>query len=86
MWKYTMEVFGLMCGMCESSVNDAIRRSFDVKKVTTTRSKNQTIIITAQDIPEEALRKCIEPLGHDVGKITKEPYEKKGFLAGLFGK
>ena len=25
MWKYTVRVTGMMCGMCESHVNDAVR-------------------------------------------------------------
>jgi len=33
MWKYTVRVTGMMCGMCESHVNDAVRRAFPVKKV-----------------------------------------------------
>ena len=24
MWKYTVEVNGMMCGMCEAHVNDAV--------------------------------------------------------------
>ena len=26
MWKYTVQVNGMMCGMCESHVNDAVRK------------------------------------------------------------
>ena len=26
MWKYTVEVNGMMCGMCEAHVNDAVRK------------------------------------------------------------
>ena len=25
MWKYTVQVNGMMCGMCESHVNDAVQ-------------------------------------------------------------
>ena len=31
MWKYTIQVDGMMCGMCESHVNDAVRIAFLVK-------------------------------------------------------
>ena len=34
MTKYTLVVDGMMCGMCESHVNDAVRKAFPVKKVT----------------------------------------------------
>ena len=33
MIKYTLAVDGMMCGMCEAHVNDAVRRAFAVKKV-----------------------------------------------------
>ena len=41
MWKYTIQVDGMMCGMCESHVNDAVRKAFPVKKVTSSRSKKR---------------------------------------------
>ena len=34
MIKTTVKVDGMMCGMCESHVNDAVRKAFQVKKVT----------------------------------------------------
>lgn len=43
MWKYTVEVNGMMCGMCEAHVNDAVRKACPVKKVSSSRSKNQTV-------------------------------------------
>ena len=33
MVKTTLGIDGMMCGMCESHMNDAIRNNFDVKKV-----------------------------------------------------
>ena len=34
MTQTTIKIDGMMCGMCESHVNDAISRAFKVKKVT----------------------------------------------------
>ena len=73
MWKYTVRVTGMMCGMCESHVNDAVRRAFPVKKVTSSRSKKETTVIA-----ETAIRAT----GYDAGEIRKEPWGKKG----LFGR
>ncbi|EKC59112.1 Copper chaperone, partial [human gut metagenome] len=39
MVKTTLKIDGMMCGMCESHVNDAIRNAFPVKKVTSSHSK-----------------------------------------------
>lgn len=80
MWKYTVEVNGMMCGMCEAHTNDAIRRAFPVKKVTSSHGKNQTVFTVEDEIDEEILRKTITNLGYDVGTITKEPYKKRGFF------
>ena len=32
MWKYTVEVSGMVCGMCEAHVNDAVRKGCPVKR------------------------------------------------------
>ena len=83
MWKYTLQVDGMMCGMCESGVNSAVRKDFDIKSVKSSHSKGITEIISQQELDEQALRKTIEGLGHGVGEIKKEPYTKKKLL-GLF--
>ena len=52
MIQTTLKIDGMMCGMCESHINDAIRKAFSVKKVTSSHSKGQTVILTEQDIDE----------------------------------
>ena len=79
MWKYTVDVTGMMCGMCESHTNDAIRKNFDVKKVTSIHSKNPTVIIGENEIDPGAMKKVITDLGYDMGDIRKET-AKKGLL------
>ena len=81
MLKITVQVDGMMCGMCESHVNDAVRKTFQVKKVTSSHSKGQTVILSENDIDEGALRLAIGATGYEVKAISREPYEKKG----LFG-
>ncbi len=80
MTKITVKVDGMICGMCESHVNDAIRRAFPVKKVTSSHSKGQTVILTENDIDEDALRSVIGATGYEVKAVSKEPYEKKGLF------
>ncbi len=48
MVKTTLGIDGMMCGMCESHMNDAIRNNFDVKKVTSSHSKKQTEVISGK--------------------------------------
>ncbi|MDO4830030.1 MAG: heavy metal-associated domain-containing protein [Clostridia bacterium] len=81
MVKTTVEIDGMMCGMCESHINDAIRQNFKVKKVKSSHAKGQTEIITENDIDEEKLRKTIEHTGYKVVSVSKLPYEKKGLFS-----
>ncbi len=80
MTKITVKVDGMMCGMCESHVNDAVRRAFPVKKVISSHSKGQTVILTENDIDEDALRSAIGATGYEVKAVSREPYEKKGLF------
>lgn len=86
MVKTTVGVDGMMCGMCESHVNEAVRRAFDgeVKKVSSSHSKKQTEIISEEALDEEKLKEAINATGYTVVSVAHEPYEKKGF--SLFGK
>ena len=44
MLKITLGVDGMMCGMCESHVNDAVRKAFPVKKVTSSHGKEASAL------------------------------------------
>ena len=78
MIKTTLKIDGMMCGMCESHVNDAVRKAFPVKKVTSSHGKGQTVILTEQDLDEQAVRDAVNATGYTVTSFSKEPYEKKG--------
>ena len=81
MEKITVEVSGMMCGMCEAHINDAVRKAFpDVEKVNSSRAKNQTEIISKNPLDEEKLKTVIADTGYEVGAICTEPYEKKGLF------
>jgi copper chaperone CopZ len=84
MVKTIVGIDGMMCGMCEAHVNDAIRKEFDVKKVEASRSKKQAEIISEQELDAEKLKKVVADTGYTFTGVTSEPYEKKGF--SLFGK
>jgi copper chaperone CopZ len=81
MIKIVLTVDGMMCGMCESHINDAVRNAFSVKKVTSSHTKGQTVILTELDIDDDTLRKVIDKTGYTVVSITKEPYVKKGVFS-----
>ena len=82
MIQYTIAVEGMACSMCEAHINDAVRKAFPVKKVTSSRSKKETTVLTETELDEDALRAVISATGYEVGEIRKEPWAKKG----LFGR
>lgn len=82
MVKTTLKIDGMMCGMCESHVNDAIRGAFQVMKVTSSHSKGETVIISEEALPEAKIKEVLQPTGYELKGISSEPYEKKG----LFGR
>ena len=83
MYKTTVDVEGMMCGMCESHINDAVRAAVNPTKVTSSRKKKVTEIISENELDEEAVKKAIADTGYEVKGYKSEPYEKKGKLFGL---
>ena len=79
MVKITLEIEGMACGMCESHINDAVRKAFEVKKVSSSHTKGKTEILAESPLEEEKLKAAIEATGYTVRSIRTEPYEKKGF-------
>ena len=84
MLKTTLEIDGMMCGMCESHMNDLIRQKFNVKKVSSSHSKGITEIISEESLDEDKLREEITGIGYTLKAVNIEEYVKKGF--SLFGR
>lgn len=83
MIQTTLKINGMACGMCESHVNDAIRNAFSVKKVTSSHSKGETVILSEQPLDESLLRSTITATGYELQSVRSAPYEKKRL--SLFG-
>ncbi len=79
MVKITVKIDGMMCGMCEAHINDAVRQNFKVKKVTSSHSKGKTEILAEIPLDHAKLKEIIDKSGYTVTGIHTEPYEKKGF-------
>ena len=82
MVQITLKIDGMRCGMCESHINDAIRRFFPVKKVKSSHAKGETVILADGAIREEELKAAVAGTGYTVLSVKQAPYEKKG----LFGR
>ena len=85
MVKITVGIEGMACGMCEAHINEAVRNAFQVKKVTSSHTKKQTVILAEQDIPEEELKSVVAKAGYEAISVNSEPYEKKGLFSALRG-
>ena len=85
MVKITVDIEGMTCGMCEAHINETVRNAFQVKKVTSSHTKKQTVIITEKDIPEQELKDAIAKTGYEVVSVSSEPYEKKGLFSVFMG-
>ncbi|MDO4564566.1 MAG: heavy metal-associated domain-containing protein [Clostridia bacterium] len=81
MIKTVVKVGGMMCGMCESHINDAIRRDFQVKKVSSNHGKGETEIISPAALDEQKLKETIEATGYDCVSIVSAPYERRGLFS-----
>lgn len=85
MKKYVLNVDGMMCGMCEAHVNDAVRKAANVQKVTSSHSSGKTEITCDDSIDIEAVKAAIEKEGYKVSAVTEEA-KSEGLLSKLFKK
>ena len=83
MIQTTVQVSGMACSMCEAHVNDAVRSALNVKKVTSSHVKGETVILSDEPLDEGKLRETINATGYQVGGISSAPYEKKGLFSFL---
>ena len=83
MTKTVLKIDGMMCGMCESHMNDAIRNAFEVKKVSSSHAKGETEIISEEPLDEKKLTEVVKNTGYTLNGISSEPYQKEGVFSFL---
>ena len=76
-----LKVQGMMCGMCESHINDVVRKTAQVNKVSSSHTRGETVIVSEQELDIETLKQAIAATGYTVTGAETRPYEKKGFFA-----
>ena len=70
--KTTLKIDGMMCTMCESHINEAIRKAFKVKKVKSSHTNGTTVIISEHRLDDELLKKTIADTGYELKSISFE--------------
>lgn len=81
MYKITLVIDGMKCGMCEAHVNDYIRKNFNVKKVKSSHIKKETVILSQENINEEDIKKVLSSTGYNIISYKTENYEKKSLFS-----
>ena len=76
MLKTVLKIDGMMCGMCESHMNDLIRKHCKVKKVSSSAKKGETVVISEEALDIPMLEKEIKEIGYELVSHTSEPYDK----------
>ena len=83
MIETTVKIDGMMCGMCETHVSDAIRRALRVKKVSASHSRGTAVILSEAPL-DGTLRRAIDETGYKALDVSAREAEKKRGLFGLF--
>ena len=86
MIKTTVEISGMVCGMCEAHINDAIRAAFPVKKVVSSRAKGETVILSEAPLEHQKLKQTIAATGYVMLSVREETAQRRSLLARLAGR
>lgn len=82
MIKTTLKIEGMMCGMCEAHVCDAIRKAVpSAKKVSASRRKREASFLTEDAVNAELLKATINETGYTCLSVESASYEKKGLFS-----
>ncbi len=77
-----LTVEGMMCGMCESHVADALRKVPGVEKASASRSKREARVVCGPEVTDEALLAAVNATGYEASNVREEA---DGPKKGLFG-
>lgn len=80
MVKTIVGVDGMMCAMCESHINEAVRKGCSVKKVTSDHRKGVTVILSESFLDPRQVTEVILSTGYRVSSLHEAPYQKKGWF------
>ena len=77
MYETDLKIDGMMCGMCENHINDAIRGAFKVRKVSSSHRSGTARVISEESLDEAVLKKLIDSTGYTLRSVSSRPCLKK---------
>ncbi len=80
MVKITMNVEGMACPRCEAHMVQAIKKAFNVKRITASHTARKCEIIAKEEIAESVILDAVKDTGYVVSGIKCEPYKKFWFF------
>ena len=91
MLQVTANIDGMMCGMCEAHVKDAVRKVFpDAKKINASAAGGRLEFQIDQNLPVQMikhdLKAALDSIGYKLTDISSDNVseEEKGGLLGRF--
>ena len=58
-----LKVQGMMCGMCESHINDVVRKTAQVNKVSSSHTRGETVIVSEQELDIDTRKQALAATG-----------------------
>ena len=81
MIRTVLDVDGMMCGMCQAHINDAIRRELPIKSVKSSHRKGRTEILSEAPLDPAAIEAAIRAAGYELKGVSASEYTKKGLFS-----
>ncbi|MBR0462196.1 MAG: heavy-metal-associated domain-containing protein [Erysipelotrichaceae bacterium] len=79
--RIVLKIDGMACSMCESHINDTVRKVLpEADKVRSSHKKGETEFLYEGDFDQEKLKEAINETGYECVDINVAPYEKKGLF------
>jgi len=81
MIQTTLKIDGMMCGMCEAHICDAIRKTVpSAKKVTASRNRKEASFLTEGAVDADLLKAAIDATGYSCLSVESVHDKKKGWF------
>ncbi len=71
MFKTILKIDGMRCSMCETHINDVIRKTVpDAKKVKSSHKKGESVFVSEQEPDKSKLEEAIAATGYTLESVT----------------